>query len=242
MKQCIVFCHGWAGNVSFWANLKPFFDAENINTINFKYLDLGYFGNNHLIKSCSYNNLSTYVQQNKQLHFIGVGHSIGLIKLLSLNIEFKALIGLQSFINFLGNDRLLNKQRKLEWLSLKQQFNHNSLDTLKNFYQLANLEPTFIKDLLNKKNQCYYLNKNLLIQDLELLSVNFALHNNIPVLIVGAIDDVIVPPELIFDNFAHLKNVKIDMLNTGRHSVGYRSAELIYQKIKFFLQTKEYLM
>lgn len=242
MKQCIIFCHGWAGNVSFWGNLKPFFDAENINNINFKYLDLEYFGNNHLIKSCSYNTLLTYVQQNKQLHFIGIGHSIGLIKLLSLNIEFKALIGLQSFINFLGNDRLLNKQRKLEWLSLKQQFNHNSLNTLKNFYQLANLEPKFIKDLFNKKNQYYYLNKHSLTQDLELLSVNFSLYNNVPILIVGAMDDVIVPPELIIDNFAHLKNVTIDMLNTGRHSVGYRSAELIYQKIKFFLQTNEYFM
>lgn len=247
-KECIIFCHGWAGNISFWDNLKLFFDNNVSNNIEIQYLDLGYFGNNDSIKQFSYNNLSTYIHQNKQLKFIGIGHSIGLIKLLSLNIEFKALVGLQSFINFLGNDPLLNQKRKLEWLSLKQQFKHNPLDTLRSFYKLANLNPSFIenlcnkKELFNKKDQRYFLNENFLTQDLELLSLGFSLPKGVPTLIVGAMDDVIVPPVLIFDNFSHLKHTKVDMLDTGQHSIGYRSAGLIYQKIKFFLQAKDNLV
>ncbi len=219
MKQCFIFCHGWATDIQFWNNIKNYFSLENINTI---YLDLGYFGNSN-------SNLLEHIQQEKNTQFIGVGHSLGLIKLLSLNIKFKALIGLQSFINFLGNDSQLHKKRKLELILLKQQFNHDPISALKRFYQRASLHVNF-----NQHNKYNFLNRNLLMQDLNLLSLNCTLDPDIPLLIIAAQDDVIVPPELILDNFSKLSNAVIDMLNIGQHGLGYQCSELIYRKIKSF--------
>lgn len=220
MKYYVIFCHGWAGDRNFWNHLSSWFAKNSSNILGTVFLDLGYFGEPCL-------NLPKDLQQSENINFIGIGHSIGLIKLLSLNIKFKALIGLQSFINFLGNNSVLRKKRTIELAALKKQFNINPIDTLKNFYKLANLNVNI------DKYNC--LNKNRLIEDLDLLFLDFKLDQTTPLLIIGAIDDVIVPSELILDNFGNLDYVTIDMLDFGQHSVGYRNAELIYKKIIGFI-------
>ena len=66
----------------------------------------------------------------------------------------------------------------------------------------------------------------------DLINMNIM---NMQGLIIGAQNDIIVPPALIFDNFAAYNNVKINMLPTGEHGLGYKQPNIIYQHIIDFL-------
>ena len=224
MRKCLIFCHGWGGTINFWNNLKNIFDlnlATNYLNISTFFLDLGYFGN-------PIDSIPFELLDDPELEFIGIGHSLGLIKLLNLNIKFKALIGLQSFINFLGIDLKLRVLRTKALNLLIKNFALDPLATLENFYRTIGFNNF-------RFNQQLQLDQFRLQKDLNLLSLEVQLKSNIPILIIGAKDDIIVPPALLLDNFSNYSSVEIKMLSDGGHGLGFKHPETIYNNITQFL-------
>lgn len=112
-----VFCHGFGFDIHFWERIAPYFSQEK-----YSFIDLGYF--NKRI-------------ENQHLHnqaIIGIGHSIGLSKLLSMYSNFDGLIGLNGFINFLGSDQAIYKKRQTELKALRSGFLKDADTTLRNSY------------------------------------------------------------------------------------------------------------
>ncbi|WP_250294746.1 hypothetical protein [Wolbachia endosymbiont of Oedothorax gibbosus] len=178
-------------------------------------MDLGYFGEENL-------------DLPEDSTFIGVGHSLGLIKLASLNVKFNALIGIQAFVNFLGFDLRLHKKRELELKAMIQHFQMDPVDTLISFHKRCGVN----------YNSFNCLNKAKLMQDLELLTTSHQLPHT-PLLILGAMNDTIVSQELIYDNFN--KDVKVAMHSRGYHSLGLCEHHFVYEQIISFCNgiTKE---
>jgi pimeloyl-[acyl-carrier protein] methyl ester esterase len=210
MKFCFIFCHGFGFDKSFWNNLRPHFAKEYCI-----YLNLGYFSQEDLSFSI-----------DPSLHFIGVGHSFGFKKLLSLPIIFTKLIGLQGFINFLGSNPTLHIKRQNDLNILKQNFDKSPSLTLQNFYKRCGIPL--------EKDKLKQINHNKLQTDLKSLSHAESTPLSQPTLIIGAEDDIIVPTELIYDNFNSQPNVHITLLKQGQHSLGYTQTQIIYQMIMNF--------
>jgi len=217
MKPHFIFCHGWGLDPDFWRFLKPYFPEEDAF-----YCDLGYFGENEPSPA-----LRERVARSagRGIQYIGIGHSLGLIKLLSLNIPFQCLIGLQSFIHFLGFNPELHEKRQQELAALTKHFTRSPIPTLKTFCKRCGL-PAASDEKLEQINQ------DNLSHDLELLSHPFD-RPQVPLYIIGSQDDVIVPPELIRDNFEN--HALIEFLDTGKHGLGYHHAEIISKKIMGFI-------
>lgn len=211
-KRCFVFCHGFGFDATFWDPLRPFF-AE-MDTV---YLDLGYFNEGNL-------NEDSY----QSTDFIGIGHSLGLTKLIQSNIPFKRLVGLHGFTNFLGSNTLLRRRRQRELMHLTQQFKASPELTLSQFYQRAGVG--FNIPVAGVVNQ------TRLLDDLALLAQSVSVPDDVPLLILGSNDDKIVPPELIEDNFGVCPHVTISLVNQTQHGLGYLKPDVVHQHIMNFLE------
>lgn len=198
----------------FWDNISHYFNAHKTT-----YIDSGYFNNPKPIDA-------NVIENN---NCIAIGHSLGLIKLIRHNIKFKAIIGINSFINFLGNDPVLKRNRTLEYKALLLQFKRNPQLTLERFYQNCGLY-----SCENAPNTSQ-INIDSLQSEFSLLAENCTLPNNTPTLIIASKNDLITPLELIYDNFKKLKNVQIEEVNSKKHCLGLTESSLIYNKIKVFL-------
>lgn len=208
MKKCYVFCHGFGFDKNFWKNLSPYFFEKKCI-----YLDLGYF--EEKVEPCL---------NGTDTKFIGIGHSLGLLKLLQLNINFEYLIGINSFVNFLGNDQELQTIRKNDLQVLKDNFIVSPDTTLKNFHRRCGM-PYEIKNI----------NKQIALNDLNLLFTKFDVSHKTPLLVIGSSDDVIVPKKIIYDNFESYSNVSLQIIDGGKHGLGFFKADSIYEKIMSFV-------
>ena len=188
-------------------------------------IDLGYFSDTNDTLRTSNDTLSEAREQGNHINYIGIGHSLGLMKLASLNIPFSHLIGLNAFINFLGFDNSLYSLRERQLMSLKTNFLRSPESTLKQFYQRVGLA----FDISQKTIQT-----TILQQDLEVLRQSTILPPMMPTLILGAIDDKIVPPVLIEDNFTSNSQVTIEILNQGQHALGFLCPELVCRYVMQF--------
>jgi pimeloyl-[acyl-carrier protein] methyl ester esterase len=211
-KQCFVFCHGFGFDSTFWKPLQSFFSG--MNTV---YLDLGYFAKERN---------SVAMEDVESTDYIGIGHSLGLTKLLQLNIPFKQLIGLQGFVHFLGFDVQLQRRRRRELMNLTRQFIASPQSALGQFYQRTGVN-FYIPET-------GFLNQSALLNDLHALEHPVKMTPDIPLLVLGSRDDKIVPPELIEDNFAHHAHVTIRLLNQGQHGLGHLEPNEVYQNIMHF--------
>lgn len=219
MKEtCFIFCHGFGFDSSFWNPLKAFFSKHNALL-----MDLGYFTDTTNTTNII---LSEARERLPHINYIGIGHSLGLMKLASLNIPFTHLIGLHGFINFFGFDNTLHSVREREWMSLKKHFLRSPESTLNQFYQRVGVA----FDISQKTIQ-----RTILQQDLEVLRQSTTLPPT-PTLILGAKDDKIVPPVLIEDNFASNPHVTIEILNQGQHALGFVCPELVYRYVMQFVR------
>ncbi|MFK7973576.1 MAG: hypothetical protein AB8B66_01750 [Rickettsiaceae bacterium] len=214
MTKIFIFCHGFGFSSQFWHSLLSYFHHEQTYCI-----DLGYFGPNKLITS---NNSQNNVE------YIGVGHSLGLIKLIQSGINFKYLIGLNSFINFLGHDKNLQHIRYREYNFFKKSLTIDPERTLSNFYNRCGL----ISHYENLSN----LNLSLLLKDLELMTQSVTIKQNCYTLIINSLDDKIVPPVLTNDNFTDIPNIGIHRMIKGKHALGFLQPAKIYQKIQRFIR------
>lgn len=211
MKKCFVFCHGFGFNKTFWQNLIPYFSTELC-----LYIDLGYLDNEFF----------PAISPSSDLEFVGIGHSLGLVKLLNCNIKFKYLVGLNGFINFLGSKQKLRTEREIMLNKLLDSLSKWPIRTMRSFYK--NCGMTVENEKINK------LKKKVLLKDLEMLFSNFSLPVGISVLIIAAKDDAIVPPSIIYDNFQG--NTAISLLNNGSHGLGFFEADKIFSKISSFIK------
>src|SRR5688572_30283333 len=120
-----IFCHGWGFSPDFWDNIQIHFKGFPC-----LFWDLGYFGKVS-------RPLPTAITSHHQ--WIGVGHSLGFLKLLESAELFTAMIGLQGFTTFLGLSPVLNKERKRYLKKMITQFEKNPIKTLLDFRQTCGL-------------------------------------------------------------------------------------------------------
>ena len=176
--------------------------------------------------------LKHYFPKNFPDHInIGIGHSLGLTKILLTHqqtpLKFNALIGLNSFVNFLGFNSDLRQKRQHELLSLQKQFTLSPTRTLARFYKNAGI--LFNSSLIPLPGNITSLN-----QDLNLLKESIILPNHIPVLILGSENDNIVPPELIHDNFSPHNNITLKFHHSGQHNLAQLHPEWVSHAIQEF--------
>ena len=205
-----VFCHGFGFDNNFWNQISCHFSQEHCS-----YLNRGYFAN-----PISYQHLEGH-------EIIGIGHSLGLANLLTMNIKFKYLIGLNSFNNFLGSNPKVRKQRLIALRSIRKNLLINPCATLQHFYR--NCGAAELSNKIDKQQ----LNLPLLLSDLRSLEHTHSLPN-IPTLILSSNDDIIVPTAIINDNFQS-SSVYLDSISHAGHALGFKAAQPVYAKIMSFL-------
>ena len=207
MKRLFVFSHGWGFDKNFWQNLAPYFKNEQCI-----FIDYGYFGEEIKLENLDHN-----------YSIIGIGHSLGFIKLLDINVKFDYLIGLNSFINFLGQDENLSFSRQQELNIMQQNLKQNLTITLQNFYNRCGI--------VIEADKYYKIDKHLLYEDLNLLSKKFTVPTQISTLILNSQNDPIITESISRENFAEITNISLQILNTGSHGLGYLEADIVYHKI-----------
>lgn len=209
-----VFCHGFGFDTHFWERIAPFFSREKCS-----FIDLGYFNNR---------TESRYLDNQA---IIGIGHSVGLSKLLSMYSNFDCLIGLNGFINFLGSDQAIYKKRQTELKALRSGFLKDADTTLRNFY-LRCAVPELIE-----RNNFSDLDIDLILSDLQWLQKEYKLPD-VPTLILSSDDDIVVPRSITSDNFWEQPWVKLDSIIDTGHALGFRKPEEVYEKIMSFLDDR----
>ena len=206
-----VFCHGFGFDTHFWHRLEPYFSQEKCS-----FIELGYFKNP----------MSNPNIQEESL--IGIGHSLGLSKLLSMDIHFDSLIGLNSFINFLGFDQILREKRRKELKALYSSFLKDPNSMLMNFYIRCGVSELIeYTDFSN-------LDHELIASDFQWLEKEYKLLQ-VPILILSACDDRVVPESITLDNFSKHSHVKIESIMDAGHGLGFRNPSEVYEKIMSFL-------
>ncbi len=188
----LLLCHGFSYSSDYWVNLIPHLPEFTIQ---------------HLTDSIT-----------PEIHepVIGVGHSLGLIKLMQLKIPYQALIGLNAFVNFLGTDPQLKKRRSLELKVFENLVKTNSKLAINSFHNRCGVS---LEQSYSRQDQ--------LIAELDLFRTAFPVPDRLT--IVGAQDDIVCPPEILYDNFSP---EHIIMLESGGHGLGYKHAEEIASIIK----------
>ena len=217
-KIGFVFHHGWGHDCSYWKNIAPLF-----NNFRCVFYDAGYF-ENKLHETSGY---------TTDILWVGIGHSIGFAKLLEKHhkhkIKLSALVGIQSFVNFLGNDRRLNKNRSMILNGMISAFKESPIQVLKEFRKNSGFPDVDFGQI----------NFDLLLQDLEHLKTSFAISDDLNTLIIASKDDPIVDNTLINDNFSNneqAKNHILKFINCNTHTLGYDNPKIVYDCIMNFVK------
>jgi pimeloyl-[acyl-carrier protein] methyl ester esterase len=209
-----VFCHGFGFDTHFWERIAPYFSQEKCS-----FIDLGYFNNR------------TDNQYLDNQAIIGIGHSMGLSKLLSMYSNFDCFIGLNGFINFLGSDQSIYQKRQKELKALISSFLKDADTTLRNFYVRCGAAE------LIECNDFSNLDIDLILSDLQWLQKECKLPD-VPTLILSSDDDIVVPLSITSDNFSKQPWVKLDSIVDTGHALGFRKPEEVYKKIMSFLDDR----
>ncbi len=197
MQKLYVLSHGFGFDHNYWGSLIPLLDSDyiffdKINTI------------------------------DKNVNYVGIGHSVGFQKLNNSHIPFKALIGLQGFIDFCANDAeriaVLNQVESLLQSSSIEKF-------LPFFYKACG----YVGEVDAKYD------KNDLLQDINEMRTSYK-YCDVPGLILYSHDDKIVSYDVINNNFSKEQNVDIRCLDNCSHSMGYVNAAMCAQQINMFLR------
>lgn len=216
MNRLFIFCHGFGFDKSFWDNMHPYYADKSC-----LFLDLGYFGPEDVT-------LDIPLNIPRGTEVIGVGHSVGFLKLLKLDIKFDFLIGLNSFTNFLGSHLELRHIRGLELESLKRSLMKSPNSTLERFYLRCGAQS------FKRASPDIYLSK--LLDDLELLQSDTTLPKHVKILILGSEDDIVVPKSVVQESFFNREDdVSLKFLSSGSHALGLLNSQRVYEAIEVFL-------
>ncbi len=203
MEKLYILAHGFGFDDRYWDNFIDFLDPK----------DYVFYHEN--------------IEIPRGRRYIGVGHSLGYLKLNNSDIPFDCLISLQGFLNFCGNDEKLRKIRLKYLDKTYKNFEDDHKDALSKFIAETGYRGVFDESATK-------INKNDLLNDLRLLYSGYE-HNKIKTLALGSCDDEIVPMSLIYDNFEGLENVWINEVDGEMgHSLGYDEASQILDIIDEF--------
>jgi pimeloyl-[acyl-carrier protein] methyl ester esterase len=210
---CFVFCHGFGFDATYWQAMRQHCQPHPVWC-----MDLGYGGaTQHVMKD----NL------REGACVIGIGHSLGFSKLLQSGLPFDYLIGLNAFRNFLGFDAKLASKRARELAQLSTRLTRSAQHGLALFYQRTGVPAPV--------NHWQTVNQAQLLADLSALAYPVSDLPDIKQLILASVDDPVVPPELVWDNFAACPHVTVEILPNGQHALGYRESSLVMQRIMSFI-------
>ncbi len=196
MKNYLL-AHGFGFTNDYWRNLAPLLDGK-----------IHFLDDPNLDKSKTY---------------IGIGHSLGFLKLNNSGLRFEALVALQGFLNYCGSADRMRKIREAELSKVRKNIVSNKDKILEQFRAFCGYD----KDVSTN------IPLQILLDELEMMEKSYQ-HCGVKTLVIGSTDDVIVPMSIINDNFAKLNNIKILQFNTGRHALGYLDPKLVAEKILEF--------
>ena len=219
MNYAFILMHGWGSNGDYWQNLVNHLDGNDY----FIY-EQGYFSNKEHSKL---EDVHHFVENHPNDKIVGIGHSIGFIKLLETNVEFDYIFGLQSFVNFLGSGSTL-KILSNNFQNFVSEFLKNPGEMLKNSYISARIYEYFEEGMFGENN----INYSLLIDDLQSLKEDKSHllgNNDINYHIFGSHDDSVVHPFIIKDNFFEENITFLDV--KAYHSLGIFHSELVAKEI-----------
>lgn len=197
MKNYLL-AHGFCFNNSYWKNLIGLLNGN-----------VYYYDDNFLDTD------------NKE--YIGIGHSLGFLKLNNSGLKFSHLISVQGFLNFCGDDPKTKKIREYNLEKMIQNFQNNPTDALKNFYKSCGWS----------ENEMPFKNvPNNFLEDLKMMK-NKYLHCGIKTTAIATKGDKIVPQIITEDNFSGLKNVIIKYYLDDNiiHTLGFDKSEAIIDAI-----------
>lgn len=183
MKIGLIWSHGWGFSQQIWKRLVPLLPFES------HCLDWGYFSEPVPLPLL-----------DPDTHWVGIGHSLGLIQLLDLPVPWHALIGMQCFVDFLTQQPVLRSVRKKECAILSLSFRKDPQKTLNAFYQRCQTD--------SRPLALGPINFSKLEADLQKLTLKKDMPP-VPFLVLGASEDPIVPLTVIHDNFLQLPQTRI---------------------------------
>lgn len=199
--RCLL-CSGFCFGNDYWENLSHLLDME-----------------------CEFFDPAKKYDDDKEI--VGIGHSIGFQKLNNSGIKFKALIGLQGFLNFCGDDPILNKKLSANLDKMKALFSRNAEKARVSFLQLCGYE--------KPGGECASL--EILLQDLESMKSKYN-HCGCKSLVIGTNDDPIILPQILHDNFSDRSDVSLKIMQGKHHVLGWKDAEHVAHMIHEFLNVK----
>lgn len=194
-EHCYLLCHGFGFTQDYWRNLAPLLDG-----------DIAYF-------------CETFVDEGRR--YVGIGHSIGFLKLNNSNVKFDYLVGLQGFVNFCGTEDKLKKIRQKNVDRMIKTFETDAVRSLRMFYNACGHQGSMPKSVDSEN----------LISDLKSMKHAYECRSDCPILIIGNDDDEILPPSILNDNFDHVSNAEIRKINGVSHLLGFKKADEVANEI-----------
>jgi pimeloyl-[acyl-carrier protein] methyl ester esterase len=188
--------HGLGFTNDYWQNLTPLLDGE-----------IFYFDDEKL-------------DENRE--YIGIGHSLGFLKLNSSGLKFKHLIGLQGGLSYCGNSEKLRKKIVPIVDETIELYKIDPVQSLRNSYKMYGYPLELPENIDGKK----------LVAELELLKKSYP-HCGTKTTIIGTTLDIIFPKAVIEDNFKEFANVTIKILDLDIiHTLGFHYPEVVLDVLK----------
>ena len=222
----LVFCHGFGLTPFFWNRLIP-----QLPLTHFKIhqLDLGYF-TTHQIKA---------FDKTPPFHpddtWIGIGHSLGLRKLLDLNLPFNTFLGLNGFIEFIGFYPRIKQIRLRALNQLHYDLERDPIAALRRFHRDIGWTP------INEHDEnlvCWdSLQPERVISELTYLTTPLGAQarqhiSRCPIHLFGSPEDIIVPLSLIEAHSHYYPRCIIHTIPHSQHALGWLKSEHIAHHIR----------
>lgn len=209
MKYTLVLSHGFGMDPSLWQDLLPFF-KKDLDIHDVILWDHGYFGRR-------------VITIPKTGVLVGVGHSLGLAHLICSSVAWHALIGVNSFMSFVGFDPVLRARRMKELDYFEKTLWSDPERVLKQFYKKCGFAP----------HAQASLNMTHLREDFPMLRE--AHRFSVPGHFLYEKEDRIVPLDIIQDNLKQAPHISFTECIGQTHVLPISDPELVYLRIKDFL-------
>ena len=155
--------------------------------------------------------------------YIGIGHSIGFLKLNNSNLNFEYLVCLQGFLDFCGKTERMKAIRKQGLEKVAMEIKSDKSGNLAKFRLACGYDQVINEDLPLSD----------LLEDLNMMGKAYD-HCGVRTLIIGSVEDMIVPMSIIEDNFKDIHNISIIKTTDIGHSLGYNKTNLVLEKMNEF--------
>lgn len=230
----LAFLHGWGFGPEAWAPWRTAFPDRTVET-----LDAGYFGPERMS-----------LPDNPD-GWIGIGHSLGFARLLSLPTSWRGMIGFGAFLHFCRKDAVFPKDTGAapELLdAMNARLDADPADVLSRFVRRCGHQgicptPPLKDGLFRLRNDLVFL------RDLDLRGhaqsqvkqEDTASDTSTPppILLLHALDDRIVSPLLAQEATAQLPNAHLIQLGSGGHALPFTRTVECLPYVQKFLQERD---